>query len=76
MDRINVFMLEPGAYKDGQGFEVVLLDIVTHGWNADHNLLEALPIPLVVVRDLKRINEHVRYGIPIDVFNKNYSPIR
>lgn len=75
LDRVNKFGLEPGPYKDDQDFRVVLLDVVTHTWNAGHNLLEALSVPVVVVRNLITTNEHIRYSYPIDVFKIKFSRI-
>jgi len=70
VNRINIHNLEPGTYIDDQGFEVVLLDIVDYAWNMDKQLLEFLPSPLVVCRDLMKDDK--RYQWPIEVFKSKF----
>ena len=73
MNRINSQNLEPGPYKDEHGFEVVVIDIITHGWNSSAGLQEALLEPLVVGRQLMRTEE--RYVWPLAVFKERFKAI-
>lgn len=71
MKRISPHNFEPGPYVDDQGFEVVVLDIVDHSWNADQQLMEYLESPLVLGRDLMMSSDK-RYVWPIEVFKSKF----
>ena len=71
MKRISPHDFEPGPYADDQGFAVVVTDIVDHAWNDDKQLLEFLPSPLVVGRDLMMSSDK-RYMWPIEVFKSKF----
>ena len=73
MNRINEY-LEPGVYSEGDNL-VVLVDVLTHSWNSVEGLQEALPVPIVMVRNLNELKDHVRMGYPIDVFKEKFSQI-
>lgn len=72
MTRLNGH-IEPGPYIEGE-FIVVVLDVVTHRWNAEAQLQEALTEPLVLCRDLL-IHEHKRYIYPLSVFKSKFLPV-
>lgn len=72
MNRINQFELEPGPYCEGD-FVVIVLDVITHQWNREKQLQEALDEPLVMCRDLL-ITEHKRYLYPLLVFRAKFQP--
>lgn len=75
MLRINEY-LEPGPYEDEKGKVVVVLDVLNYVWNDSAGLPEAIPVPLVVVRDLEESKtEHARCGYPIDVFRVKFKKI-
>jgi len=77
MNRINEY-LEPGTYQDKDGM-VVVLDVVTHTWNSVVELPEALPSPLVIVRDLntvgKEVKIHKRMSYPLEVFKIKFKRV-
>lgn len=72
MNRINEFNIEPGVYKN-KGEVYVVTDIITHTFNSDKNLHEALPVPLVVYRALNFKTEHERFSIPLNLFNQHFT---
>lgn len=74
MDAINPYLV-PGTYQDDAEKIVVVLDVITHGYNSVHGLQEVLPSPLVVVVDLVRPKEHLRYTYPIEVFLMKFKKI-
>jgi hypothetical protein len=64
--------LSPGVWVGDR--KVVVLDVVTHTWNSDAGLQEALSDPLVVVRSLEEsFKIHERDSYPLSVFKQKFS---
>jgi len=64
--------LSPGVYSGDD--KVVVLDVVTHTWNKEADLQEALADPLVVVRHLEESGKiHERQSYPLSVFKEKFS---
>lgn len=75
MDYINNAMVEPGTYQDTEGRMVVVVDYITHKYNENAKLLEALVIEEIVVRPLLNNKEYIRETYPRSIFLKLFVKI-
>jgi hypothetical protein len=77
MNRINEFKIEPGTYRsDDSDTVLVVVDVVNHMYNSNHNLQEALSDPLVILRNIEYGKlEHNRYSIPLSIFKLKFKPV-